>query len=151
MGRTRVLAVVVASIVHFVLGAIWFTLLSEPWLRGIGKTREQMMAAAGGKESPFPYLVSFACTLAIAWTLTFVMEGIGRPSVGLGIRLGALLGVGIVFATTWTEYVFEQRSFAITLITTGYPIVGMMIMGAIIGGWLGKYSDVPKARLASAR
>ena len=35
-------AVVVAAVVFFMLGAGWYTVLSNAWLAGIGKTMEQL-------------------------------------------------------------------------------------------------------------
>jgi hypothetical protein len=34
-----------------------------------------------------------------------------------------------------TEFVFEGRSLEIFVITAGYPLVGTLLMGAIVGGW----------------
>jgi hypothetical protein len=42
---------------------------------------------------------------------------------------------GFVATTFLTEYVFELRSVTIWLITAGYPLIGMLIMGAILGTW----------------
>jgi hypothetical protein len=46
-------AVIVAAILHWLLGALWFTLFKQQWLVGIGKTSEQLMAA--GQSAWLPH------------------------------------------------------------------------------------------------
>ncbi len=50
-------AVVVAAVLFFALGAGWYNLFSQPWLDGIGKTVEQIAKDNGG--SPLPFVVGF--------------------------------------------------------------------------------------------
>jgi len=40
------LAIIVATLCYFGLGAVWFTLLKGPWEEGIGRTEEQLTSAA---------------------------------------------------------------------------------------------------------
>ena len=47
MNAARHIAVWIAAIVFFVLGAIWYTVLSARWLAAIGKTMEQIDRRAG--------------------------------------------------------------------------------------------------------
>jgi hypothetical protein len=37
-----------------------------------------------------------------------------------------------------TEYAFEGRSVRTLAIVAGYPLVGMVLMGAVLGGWTRK-------------
>ena len=37
------LAIIVATLCYFGLGAVWFTVFRNAWLEGIGKTMEQLM------------------------------------------------------------------------------------------------------------
>jgi hypothetical protein len=48
--------------------------------------------------------------------------------------VGAFLWV-LIGAAFATEYAFEARSIQIFAINAGYPLVGMMVMGAILGVW----------------
>jgi len=34
-----------------------------------------------------------------------------------------------------TEYAFEGRGVKMLTIVAGYPLVGMVLMGAVLGGW----------------
>lgn len=135
MRKVNWAAVIVASIVHFVLAAIWFTILTDQWLAGIGKTKESMMQQAGG-EVLYPYVVAFLCNIVIARVLAQVILATSpKPTALHGMRVAFYAWGGFVATTFLTEYVFELRSVTIWLITAGYPLIGMLIMGAILGAW----------------
>ena len=53
MKSTNHLAVVVAAVLFFALGAVWYTILADPWLAGIGKTVDQLARDGGGKPTVF--------------------------------------------------------------------------------------------------
>jgi hypothetical protein len=49
--------------------------------------------------------------------------------------MGGLLWLGFTGTTMATEFVFEGRTLAAYGIAAGYPLAGMLIMGAILGRW----------------
>jgi len=132
-GGINIWAVVVAAVVYWLLGAAWFTLLRDPWLASIGKSMEQLT-----RETVSPgiaYGVAFVCNLIIAYVIGWVVVGTGEQTAVRGITIGALLWVGLVGTTIGTAFIFEGRSFAGFWLTAGYPLAGMLLMGAIVGGW----------------
>jgi Protein of unknown function (DUF1761) len=130
--RVSYTAVIVAASIHWVLGAIWFTVFSAPWLEGIGKTRAALMQ----RQNPtLVYLVAFASNLALAWILAWLIAATGRATAARGVKLAALLWLGLVCTTIGTEQAFEGRSFRAFAIEAGYPLAGILIMGAILGRW----------------
>ncbi len=133
--RVHYWAILVAALAHFMLGALWFTALSAPWLRGLGTTKEEMMAKAGGGPSPLPYITAFVCNLLMAYVLWWVINATGRATLARGIRIGLLMWLGFVATTFLTEYSFELRPHSLYVINAGYALVGFVIMGAIIGAW----------------
>lgn len=133
--KTKVnwLAVIVAAVAHFLLGAVWFTVLSQQWLNGIGKTLAQVQADAS--STGVAYTVAFLCNIVMARVLAQVIIATGQSSVLHGMKVGLFLWAGFVATTFMTAYVFEGRHVPIWAINAGYPLVGMLIMGAILGGW----------------
>ena len=125
-------ALIVAASAHWVLGAIWFSVFAAPWLAGIGRTRADLTH----RGSPaIVYLAAFASSLALAWTIAWLTASTGRLTMIRGMMSAGLLWLGLVCATMATELAFEGRSFEVFAITAGYPLVGMLIMGAILGRW----------------
>ena len=132
MLRNRHVAVWIAAIVFFVLGALWYTALQTAWLAGIGKTLEQLTLEQG--ESPLPYAVGFAAILVACYTLDWLLDRTQGRSAGAGARLGAVVALGFVAAVLALNYGFESRSPLLWLINAGYALVGLGIAGGIIGG-----------------
>lgn len=132
-GKINILAVVVAAVVYWFLGAVWFTVLSKAWLAGIGKTMEQLKQE--GSSPALAYGVALVCNLIMASVLAWMVTHTGEQTAMRGIAIGALLWAGLVGTSLGTEYVFEGRSLQILAITAGYPLAGLVLMGAIVGGW----------------
>lgn len=133
MGMGKHVAVWIASIVFFVLGAIWYSLMAGPWMAAIGKTMEQITREQGG--SPLPYAVGFVAILVMCYTLAWLMRRVEATTLAAGLRLGAIVAVGFIAATLALNYGFEARSVTLWLINSAYVVVGLAIAGAIIGGW----------------
>jgi hypothetical protein len=126
-------AAIIAGIVHFMFGAVWYTLFAKPWLVGIGKTEAQLTAEQG--NSPLPYVIAVVTSVIIAYTIAWLLPKLDAQSVGGGIRVGVTLALTLVATTLALNYGFEGRSASLWLINAGYMVVGMGIMGAIVGGW----------------
>lgn len=130
------LAIIVATLCYFGLGAVWFTMFRSAWLDGIGKTMEQLQAS--GVSPALAYGVALLLTLALALFLSWLIQVTGPTNVARGIQLAIILWFCTVFATFATEYAFEGRGVKILAITSGYCLVGMVLMGAVLGGWTKK-------------
>jgi hypothetical protein len=132
-GKINSFAVVVAALAYWLLGAAWFTILSQPWLASIGKTMDQLKLE--GVNPGVAYAVAFFCNLVIANMLGWVIVRTGEQTALRGMMIGAMLWAGFVGTTIGTAYIFEARSLEGFALTAGYPLVGMLLMGAIVGGW----------------
>ena len=132
-GKINIWAVMVAALVYWLLGAAWFTILRNPWLANLGKTMDQLQRE--GVDPGVAYAVAFVCNVIIAYVLGWVVIRTGEQTAIRGITMGALLWVGLVATTIGTAFIIEARSFEGFVLTAGYPLVGLLLMGAIVGGW----------------
>ena len=133
MGGINHIAVWVAGIVHFMLGAGWYTAFGQSWMAAIGKTEAQIKA-----EQPnmaIPLIIAVVVAVIIAYTLAWLLPRIGAQSAAAGAKTGAALAVALIATTMAMNYGFEARSITLWLINSGYMIAGMAVMGGIIGGW----------------
>jgi hypothetical protein len=130
---TRHVAVWIASIVFFVLGAIWYSVMAAPWVTAIGKTMDELTREQAG--SPLPYVVGFVAILVMCYTLAWLMQRLQTATLTGGLRLGATVAIGFIAAALALNYGFESRSVALWLINSAYIVVGLALAGAIIGGW----------------
>jgi hypothetical protein len=131
--RFHPLAIIVATLCYFGLGAVWFTMLQKQWLEGTGRTMEQIQAS--GVSPALAYGVALLLTLALALFLSWLIQITGEQTAARGIQLAVILWFCTVFVTFATEYVFEGRGVKILLINSGYCLSGMVLMGAVLGGW----------------
>ena len=129
----KLLAVIVAAILHWLLGAAWFTLLKVQWLAGLGTASEKLMAA--GIPAWLPHVVTLIANFLLAYVIGWVLLATGSQTVVRGIGVAAFLWLGIAASVFATELVFEARSLEFFCIVAGYPLVGMTIMGAVLGAW----------------
>jgi hypothetical protein len=130
------LAILVATLCYFGLGAMWFTVFRNAWLEGIGKTMEQLQAS--GVSPLLAYGIALLLTLAMALFMSWLIQVTGPATASRGMQLAIILWFCTVFATFATEYAFEGRGVKLLAITSGYCLVGMILMGAVLGGWTKK-------------
>ena len=132
MPQVNWLAVIVAAIAMFGLGAVWYSpvLFVKHWAKAAGINRE------GSPGPGFPLIMggAFVLTLIMAANLAFFLAG---PSTTLGFAIGASIAAGLGWATLslWIISLFEQRPFSYVLINGGYLTVGFALMGLILGLW----------------
>jgi predicted neutral ceramidase superfamily lipid hydrolase len=133
--RRNPLAIAVASIVYFMLGGVWFTFFKQSWLDGIGRTIDQLTQRQSGINPAISYFVAIVTTIIIALTLDWAIQATGPQTAVRGIKIAALLWFGFIFTVIAAEYAFEIRTPQTLAIVTGYPLTGMILMGAILGAW----------------
>jgi hypothetical protein len=127
------LAILVATLCYFGLGAVWFTFFRSAWLESVGRTMEELQAS--GISPALAYIVALLLTLVLALFLSWLIQKTGPLTVGHGVQVAIVLWFCTIFATFATEYAFEARSIKAVAVVTGYPLVGMVLMGAVLGGW----------------
>jgi len=136
--KTNYLAVAVAAIAYWILGALWFgVLFTKAWMQLENISPEQV-AAMQGAAAAFPYVMSFILNLLIAFVLSQLCAWRNATTAARGASLGVLLWVGIVGPITYTTSMYEMRPLNLFLINEGYVLVGLCLMGAILGAWTKK-------------
>ena len=124
--RINYVAVIVAAIVYFVWGGIWFTVFGGIW--------DTLTGVHGASATT--YVVSFLLGFPLAYVIANVLsDSASGASAASGAILGAVIGLGIWATNLLGVDMFEQRPFTLWLIDAGYVVIGMAIVGAIIGGW----------------
>jgi hypothetical protein len=126
-------AVLVAAIVDWLLGAVWFTVFSNAWMAGLRMAPDELQAY---KAHPnfWPYLIALLCNFLLAYAIARLLSGSESQGLFRGIGVGLLVGMAVAVAMA-TELVFELRSRSFIVIAAGYPLVGCILMGIILGAW----------------
>jgi hypothetical protein len=134
--RHNYVAILVAAIANFLFEAAWYSGFYKPWLEGIGRTDEWLRLNSPNRALQFATAIVASAVIAAA--LSLVIQLTGAQTVMRGIRMGLIAGIGFVLTTWATEYIFEVRPFSLLMINGGFWLLGMMLMGAIVGGWKAK-------------
>jgi hypothetical protein len=131
--RRNPLAIAVASLVYFMLGGVWFTVLKQPWLDDIGRTMGQLTQM--GVSPAISYGAAIVTTIIIVIALDTVIQLTGQQTALRGIKVACFFWFAFIFTVITAEYAFELRSPETLAIVTGYPLTGMILAGAILGAW----------------
>ncbi len=130
------IAVLVAGVVIFMLGGLWYSpvLFAKPWVRLQGKTMEEMQAMAKGGVAA-SYAQVFLCGLITAWVLAVIIHFTGQKGWMAGAHIALLCWLGFAGATSYGTALFSYKPRALWAIDTGFNLVSMVVAGAIVGGW----------------
>lgn len=134
------LAIVAAAVAAWFFGAIYYTVLSKPWLAALDVSMAEMKRRQHGRsklKSAAPFILSFVAEIVMAWTLAGVLGHLGPGQVTLrnGIISALFLWVGFVLTTVATNNAYPGRKPMLTVIDTGHWLGVMLIMGAIVGAF----------------
>jgi hypothetical protein len=131
--RQNYLAIVVAAIACFLFEAGWYSFFLHSWLDGIGRTMQWLEAS--GVNPAVQYGTALLSAAVMASAISCVTQLTGPQTALRGMRAGALLWLGFVLTTLSTEYIFEVRTWSLLGVNAGFWLGGMVVMGAIVGGW----------------
>jgi len=123
------LAVLVAAVVTFVLGGVWYgPLFGRVWRTAEGQAEPQ----PGRQKHPaLVYGLSFVLMLIAAAVLAIALGP--DPNVPRSVVVGLVVGVGWVATSFGVNYLFAGRRLALFAVDAGYNVVLFALMGLIIG------------------
>ena len=142
-------AVIVATLVHFILGGLWYSplLFANKFLQLVNWTPEQvrqMESQSHAKELVIAFVMSFLLVYILAH---FVQYTKATNAIG-GIQTAFWLWLGFIVTTQVPLVLFERRSFGLFLINIGYQFVGCALAGAILAVWRTREATEPVAQPA---
>jgi uncharacterized protein DUF1761 len=135
LGDLNWLAVAVAAIVYFALGAIWYAppVFGKAWMRA---SNFQMPEGEtpGAAFYIGPFITCLIGTIAVA----MITAATGSETVGEGIAVGLVVGLGIAGSALFvTGYFDPQKPEPIVwvAVVTGYHLVGLTLAAVILAIW----------------
>jgi hypothetical protein len=127
------LAVIVAGLGYFVLGALWYSLLfKNAWIRlsGINMDDPNMKKGTGQIM-----LASLVLMIVASFGLALFITRIGADGWMTGLKVGLVAGVCFSATGICISYLYEKRPLGLHLINSFYNIFGCVIAGVIIAVW----------------
>ena len=125
------LAVVVAAVVSWVLGAGWYMVLAKQWMGALGKTAEEMKAKS---PDPAPFIWSAAVQLVIAYFLAVLTPAVfDATTVANAVQMGVLIWIGFVVTVLIQNHRYQGMPWSLTAIDGGYLLLVLVAQGIVIG------------------
>lgn len=130
-GGISYLAVLIAAIVAFVFGAVYYGALGKPWMKAA------RIDPSEANMSPVLFITSFVAELVMAWVLAGVIGHLGTGEVTLwnGVVSGLFVWLGFMATTVAVNQRYQGFGWDLTLIDAGHWLGVAVIMGAVIGWW----------------
>jgi Protein of unknown function (DUF1761) len=125
------IAIIVAAIIPMVLGALWYSpvLFADPWMRAVGRTREELGDAQLG------YLLSAIAAFVSSYVLARIVKWAEVDDLWNGALVGIFVWAGFVATVLAVTTYFAGRPRNLWLINSGYQLVALVLMGALLGAW----------------
>jgi fatty acid desaturase len=134
MPGVNAIAVLVAGVAGWLVGAIWYGVLGRPWRTALGWSEADLRAPDGKRRVPVTAMtVALFAQIVMALILAGMIGRIGPPSVIKGIVSGALIWLGFVMTTLAVNNAFQRKSPLLTLIDGGHWFTVLVVQGIVIG------------------
>ncbi len=129
------LAVLVAAVVYYVGGALWYSplLFGKSWMGLVGLTEEKLKEAQ--KDAWKSYLTAAISAIVISYGIARVDGSMNGITVGGGLHTGFWAWICFVVTTMATNNSFAGRPFKLLIIDSGYHLYGFVVMGVILAVW----------------
>lgn len=131
LNEIHYLAVVVATLAGFFLGMLWYAkpVFGNAWMKELGLKKEDTTS------SLVPLIVTFIVTLILAFSLEVLIIGLDITSVQGAAFLGLFVGIFLLATNMLSDYLYNGWSKKLFLIQSGYRVVMLIIMAAILNLW----------------
>lgn len=136
MPHINYLAVLVAGVVIFMLGGLWYSpvMFAKRWAALQGRTMEEMQAASKG-SLPVMYLQVFLCGLITAWVLDIMIGFLPLLTLTKALKLAGICWLGFAAATSYGTALFSSKPRALWMIDSLYNLVAFVAAAAILALW----------------
>jgi len=129
------LAVFVAAIAYFLLGALWYSVLfGKTWSKGIEEMGIKMTMPGKGQMG-IMMAKSFVANLLSAFSIAFLIKAIGGGDAMFAIKMGIVCGCGLTLASQMMVANWQNTKASVLVIDAGYQILGITMSCLIISLW----------------
>ncbi|MDO5605541.1 MAG: DUF1761 domain-containing protein [Paracoccus sp. (in: a-proteobacteria)] len=123
--------IIAAAVLAWVAGALWYMLLSGPWVRVSGVQVDNTGQPAS--KSPLPYLVSGAAMVVISAAMSWIYDRAGVDTLLDGAVIGFAIGAFVVAPWTVVNNSYVHRPILLSIIDGSYAVIACTLIGAVLG------------------
>ena len=135
MVHVNYLAVLVATVVVFVLGWLWYSplLFFKPWMRARGMDPDAAMA--GAKMPAGKLVIEFIRCFVLAYIIAIFISGHGVSGWMGAAHFGLLLWVGFPVVLITGSVIWENVPMKVAVIHAGDWLVKLLVIPIILNAW----------------
>lgn len=131
LGAINWLAVLIATVIYFIVGGLWFApfAFEKFWDQGLGFNRPE-----GWKPGQKYYVVPFLGCLAVTLATALLLKATGTQSLADALTLGLIVAIGYAVATTGVMAVSPTtpKPALLAAVVGSYHVVGIVIVTAVL-------------------
>ena len=122
-------AVLLAGIVTFVLGALWYSpvMFGKEWMK--------LADVKKAKNNPAHFIGGFVSTLVMIYIFAYIMEMFVITTILSGVTFGLLVWLGFVGTITFGSVLWERKPWKLYLLNNAYHLISFAIIGAILAAY----------------
>ena len=119
-------SIIAGAFAAFAFGAVWYMLLSKPWMKASGLTDADVKL---GRRKL--YVFAFLCVLVVSFMIRYLQAQLVVLGPSEGAIQGLAIGLGIAVPWILMNYAFGRRPIALMAIDGTYAAVGCCIIGTV--------------------
>ena len=126
---SAIIAILAAGVAGWIFGAVWYGVLSKPYQRALGLNPDDCK----DKKMPLlPMVAAFVAALVMSAVLYQLLTNLGVLGVWPSAVAGFTIGVGFVLTSVLVNNMFQQKSFALTVIDGGHWVLAVVLEAVVI-------------------
>lgn len=131
MAELNWMPVAASAVMAMMLGALWYSPIAfgNAWMAALGKTADDLGSAAPAMAG------SMVVCVVSAIAVETLVQMSGAYGLLAGLKLGTLLGLGLVATAMLSDALFCGHPWRLYLIQAGYRAVYLIGMALICAMW----------------
>lgn len=127
------LAILLCGVVAMLLGYLWYgPLFGKDWMKMVGMSKDKMDKDSMFKNYGLMFLSSLVMAYALAHFVWYAAPGSVTLLVGVKTAVWGWLGFIATYAGSKFLFSAQKQPVKLLMIDTGYYLVTLVIMGAIL-------------------
>lgn len=127
-------AVLVAAILHWILGAVWYGIFSTKFIELMAWTPEQLKTVESQSHTR-DYILAFLSSLVLVYILAHFVQYTKATNLAGGLQTAFWLWLGFIATTQLPTVIFEGRKPGLYFLNIGYQFVACLVAGALLAVW----------------
>jgi hypothetical protein len=127
MMNINIWASLVAAVVAFILGGLWYSKFLFGGMSDCGKSENK--SGHGAFVLIMSFIFSFIAAIAMSWLLG------PTPPMDVAIKTGLLISIFWIGTAVGTNFLFSNYGFKHFIVNAGYFIAQYVLFGVVFGLW----------------